>query len=343
MRAFFELHIEQGGTLDRAGVPIGIVEGIVAIHRYDVDVTGFANHAGTTPMDERQDALQAASMLVLAVRDYVAKNGFRSVILGLSGGIACYKSAELVRELTKAGATVQVVMTEAAEHFITAVTMQALSGRAVVTSQWDAREPNNMAHINLTREADAVLVAPASADLIAQLAHGAASELLPLLCLARPIERCPLLVAPAMNREMWAHPATQRNLQQIAADGATVFVSSHLLAEVEQICTHAAITTATTGGAHLPPAATILPSARRLRSTRLLQCGYQSTTPRCAKPSGTAPRTPGKSPPSPPTTDPYRSPSSPGSCARACGCGARRSTSITAKACAATCVRSPRR
>jgi phosphopantothenoylcysteine decarboxylase/phosphopantothenate--cysteine ligase len=146
----------------------------------------------------------------------------RHIVLGLSGGIACYKAAELLRLLVKAGATVQVVMTAAAEQFITPVTLQALSNRSVVTSQWDAREPNNMAHINLTREADAVLVAPASADLIAQLAHGAASELLPLLCLARPIERCPLLVAPAMNREMWAHPATQRNLRQIAADGATV-------------------------------------------------------------------------------------------------------------------------
>jgi phosphopantothenoylcysteine decarboxylase/phosphopantothenate--cysteine ligase len=146
----------------------------------------------------------------------------RHIVLGLSGGIACYKSAELVRELVKAGATVQVVMTEAAEQFITAVTMQALSNRPVVTSQWDAREPNSMAHINLTRAADAVLIAPASADMIAKLVQGRADDLLSLLCLARPIERCPLLVAPAMNREMWAHPATQRNLLQLRADGATV-------------------------------------------------------------------------------------------------------------------------
>lgn len=144
----------------------------------------------------------------------------RHILLGLSGGIACYKSAELVRELTLAGATVQVVMTEAAEHFITAVTMQALSGRAVATSQWDAREPNNMAHINLTREADALLVAPASADFIAQLAQGRAGDLLSLACLARPRLACPLLLAPAMNREMWAHPATQRNVAQVVADGA---------------------------------------------------------------------------------------------------------------------------
>jgi phosphopantothenoylcysteine decarboxylase/phosphopantothenate--cysteine ligase len=146
----------------------------------------------------------------------------RHIILGLSGGIACYKAAELTRELVKAGATVQVVMTEAAEQFITAVTLQALSNRTVYTSQWDAREANNMAHINLTREADAVLVAPASADFVAKLLHGRADDLLSLLCLARPIERCPLLVAPAMNREMWAHPATQRNFAQLAADGTTV-------------------------------------------------------------------------------------------------------------------------
>ena len=146
----------------------------------------------------------------------------RHIVLGLTGGIACYKAAELARELVKAGATVQVVMTEAAEHFIGATTMQALSNRVVFTSQWDAREANNMAHINLTREADAVLVAPASADFIAKLAQGRADELLSLSCLARPIEKCALLLAPAMNREMWAHPATQRNVAQIKADGAMV-------------------------------------------------------------------------------------------------------------------------
>jgi phosphopantothenoylcysteine decarboxylase/phosphopantothenate--cysteine ligase len=146
----------------------------------------------------------------------------RHIVLGLSGGIACYKAATLTRELVKAGATVQVVMTEAAGHFVTATTLQALSNRTVCTSQWDAREPNAMAHINLTREADAVLVAPASADFMARLVHGRADELLSLLCLARPAERCALLVAPAMNREMWAHPATQRNVAQLRADGATV-------------------------------------------------------------------------------------------------------------------------
>ena len=146
----------------------------------------------------------------------------RHIVLGLTGGIACYKAAELTRELVKAGATVQVVMTEAAEHFIGAVTLQALSNRPVFTSQWDAREANNMAHINLTREADAILVAPASADFIAKLVQGRADELLSLACLARPLAKCALLLAPAMNREMWAHPATQRNVAQLVADGAVV-------------------------------------------------------------------------------------------------------------------------
>jgi phosphopantothenoylcysteine decarboxylase / phosphopantothenate---cysteine ligase len=144
----------------------------------------------------------------------------RHIVLGLSGGVACFKSAELARELAKAGATVQVVMTDAAQQFITPVTMQALTGRPVITSQWDVRADANMFHIDLSRQADAILVAPASADFIAQLAQGRAGELLALTCLARPRERCPLLVAPAMNREMWSHPATQRNVAQIVADGA---------------------------------------------------------------------------------------------------------------------------
>jgi phosphopantothenoylcysteine decarboxylase/phosphopantothenate--cysteine ligase len=146
----------------------------------------------------------------------------RRIVLGLSGGIACYKSAELVRLLTRHGAEVRVVMTPAAESFITAVTMQALSGHAVVTSQWDAREPNNMPHINLGRWAEAIVIAPASADVMAQLAQGRSDELLSLLCLARPRETCALLVAPAMNREMWSHPATQRNVAQLRADGTRI-------------------------------------------------------------------------------------------------------------------------
>jgi phosphopantothenoylcysteine decarboxylase/phosphopantothenate--cysteine ligase len=147
----------------------------------------------------------------------------KHIVLGLTGGIACYKAAEFCRALIKEGATVQVVMTEAATQFITAVTMQALSNRSVYASQWDAREPNNMAHINLSREADAIVIAPCSADFVAKLLHGRADDLLSLMCLARPLESTPLLVAPAMNREMWAHPATQRNMAQLRADGATVF------------------------------------------------------------------------------------------------------------------------
>ena len=150
----------------------------------------------------------------------------KHIVLGLSGGIACYKAAELCRALVKQGATVQVVMTEAAEHFITATTLQALSGRPVFTSQWDGRSAagtdNAMPHINLSREADAIVVAPASADFMAKLLHGRADDLLSLMCLARPLQSVPLILAPAMNREMWAHPATQRNVAQLKADGAHV-------------------------------------------------------------------------------------------------------------------------
>lgn len=146
----------------------------------------------------------------------------KHIVLGLTGGIACYKAAELCRALVKVGATVQVVMTAAAEQFITPVTMQALSGRPVYSSQWDQRQSNNMAHINLSREADAILIAPASADFLSKLLHGGADELLSLMCLARPVERVPLIAAPAMNREMWAHPATQRNLAQLRADGTVI-------------------------------------------------------------------------------------------------------------------------
>ena len=146
----------------------------------------------------------------------------KHIVLGLSGGIACYKAAELCRALVKEGATVQVVMTEAAAQFVTPVTMQALSNSPVYVSQWDPREPNNMAHINLTRHAHVILVAPASADFMAKLLHGRADDLLSLMCLARPLETVPLLLAPAMNKEMWAHPATQRNMAQLRQDGATV-------------------------------------------------------------------------------------------------------------------------
>ncbi|MEI6837555.1 MAG: bifunctional phosphopantothenoylcysteine decarboxylase/phosphopantothenate--cysteine ligase CoaBC [Alcaligenaceae bacterium] len=143
----------------------------------------------------------------------------KRIVLGLSGGIACYKSAELVRRLVEQGATVDVIMTDAATHFITAVTMQALSGRPVFSDAWDPRIPNNMAHIDLSRDADAIIVAPASADFMAKLVQGRADDLLSTLCLARA---CPLLVAPAMNREMWSAAPTQRNVAQLKQDGVKV-------------------------------------------------------------------------------------------------------------------------
>lgn len=145
----------------------------------------------------------------------------KKIVLGLTGGIACYKAAELTRALVKAGASVQVVMTDAATHFITPVTMQALSGRPVVTDQWDARIANNMPHIDLTRDADAIVIAPCSADFIFKLAHGACDDLLSTLCVARPMT-LPLMVAPAMNVEMWQNPATQRNVAQLKSDRIAV-------------------------------------------------------------------------------------------------------------------------
>jgi phosphopantothenoylcysteine decarboxylase/phosphopantothenate--cysteine ligase len=145
----------------------------------------------------------------------------KKIVLGLTGGIACYKAAEFARALVKAGASVQVVMTEAARHFITPVTMQALSGHTVYTDQWDSRIANNMAHIDLTRNADAIIIAPCSADFMRKLVHGAADDLLSTLCLARPHD-VPLLVAPAMNVEMWDKPATQRNVAQLKSDGITL-------------------------------------------------------------------------------------------------------------------------
>ncbi len=144
----------------------------------------------------------------------------RHFIVGVTGGIAAYKTAELVRLLIKNGATVDVVMTEAATHFVGAATFQALTGRPVWQDLWDTRIPNGMAHIDLSRQADAILIAPASADTLARLAHGHANDLLSTLCLART---CPLIVAPAMNKQMWENPATQRNLAQLVADGVHLF------------------------------------------------------------------------------------------------------------------------
>ena len=143
----------------------------------------------------------------------------RNIVLGVTGGIAAYKAAELVRLLVKEGASVQVAMTEAATNFVTPVTFQALSGKAVFTDQWDSRVANNMAHIDLSRAADALLVAPGSADFLAKLANGLADDLLTTLILARD---CPLLVAPAMNRQMWDNPATRRNVASLRSDGVVI-------------------------------------------------------------------------------------------------------------------------
>jgi len=141
------------------------------------------------------------------------------IILGVTGGIAAYKAAELCRLLVKAGAGVRVVMTAAAQQFVTPLTFQALSGQPVLTSLWDAASGDGMEHIHLSRAADLLLVAPASADFLAKLVQGRADDLLSTLCLART---CPLAVAPAMNREMWAAAPTQRNLQQLHADGVHI-------------------------------------------------------------------------------------------------------------------------
>jgi phosphopantothenoylcysteine decarboxylase/phosphopantothenate--cysteine ligase len=142
-------------------------------------------------------------------------NGKR-IVLGVTGGIAAYKAAELLRLLVKQGAEVQVAMTDGATRFVTPMTFQALSGKPVFVDQWDARMPNAMAHIDLSRQADLILVAPASADFMARVANGMADDLLATMVLARD---CPLLLAPAMNRQMWENPATQRNVERLAGDG----------------------------------------------------------------------------------------------------------------------------
>jgi phosphopantothenoylcysteine decarboxylase/phosphopantothenate--cysteine ligase len=149
----------------------------------------------------------------------VPDTSHKKILLGITGGIAAYKSAELVRVLVQQDIDVQVVMTEAACGFITPATLQALSGQPVYTDMWDARVPNTMGHIELSRGKDAIVVAPATADFIAKLAHGLADDLLSTACLAC---ECPLLIAPAMNRQMWDNPATRRNVAQLIADGVVV-------------------------------------------------------------------------------------------------------------------------
>jgi phosphopantothenoylcysteine decarboxylase/phosphopantothenate--cysteine ligase len=143
----------------------------------------------------------------------------KKILLGITGGIAAYKAAELTRHLVKAGADVRVAMTEAATRFVGTATMQALSGQPVWSDLWDARVNDAMGHIELSRDRDLILVAPASADFMAKLAHGLADDLLSTLCIAR---RCPLMVAPAMNVEMWQNAATQRNAETLRADGVQI-------------------------------------------------------------------------------------------------------------------------
>ena len=164
-----------------------------------------------------------------ALRIETVSLAHKKIILGVTGGIAAYKAAELCRLLVKAGAEVRVVMTAAAQQFVTPLTFQALSGKPVLTSLWDAASGDGMEHIHLSRDADLLLAAPASADFLAKLVHGRADDLLSTLCLART---CKLAVAPAMNHEMWAAAPTQRNLEQLRVDGV------HLLgpAAGEQAC-----------------------------------------------------------------------------------------------------------
>ncbi len=143
----------------------------------------------------------------------------KRILLGITGGIAAYKAAALVRLLVRAGADVRVAMTEAATRFVTPVTFQALSNQPVWSDLWDQRVPDAMGHIELSRDRELIVVAPASADFMAKVAHGLADDLLATLCVAR---RCPLMLAPAMNVEMWENAATQRNLAALRNDGVLI-------------------------------------------------------------------------------------------------------------------------
>lgn len=146
----------------------------------------------------------------------------KRILLGVTGGVAAYKAAELVRLLVKANAEVEVVLSAAGARFVGSATFQALSGNPVWQDLWDERVPDSMAHIELGRRADAIVVAPASADFLAKLACGLADDLLSTLCLARPAGETALLVAPAMNREMWDKPATRRNVARLREDGVVL-------------------------------------------------------------------------------------------------------------------------
>ena len=153
----------------------------------------------------------------------------KHIILGITGGIAVYKSAELVRLLKKQGVRVSVIMTDGAKEFVTPLTFATLSGEPVYDSLWFNRAgaDSNIAHINLSREADAMLIAPCTANVMAKIAHGLSDDLLSNLVLARDRDACPLAIAPAMNVQMWDNPATQRNLTHIMQDGIHVFGPAH--------------------------------------------------------------------------------------------------------------------
>lgn len=152
----------------------------------------------------------------------------KKILLGITGGIAAYKTPELVRAFIKEGASVQVVMTQSATQFVTPTTLQAVSGLPVYVSQWDNRISNGMPHIELSRDADLILIAPASADFMAKHSLGLADDLLSTLCLARGhevagmVKDCPLMMVPAMNRQMWEHAATQRSVERLKKDGVTL-------------------------------------------------------------------------------------------------------------------------
>ena len=170
-------------------------------------------------LPQRQVVMTAEEFITRGIQQPDKRMDLKRIVLGVTGGVAAYKAAELARLLVKENIDVQVVLSEAARHFVGAATFQAITGHPVFSDLWDERVDNGMAHIDLSRGADAILVAPASADFLAKLVQGAASDLLSTMCLARD---CPLLVAPAMNRQMWEASATQRNIAQLTADGVTI-------------------------------------------------------------------------------------------------------------------------
>jgi phosphopantothenoylcysteine decarboxylase/phosphopantothenate--cysteine ligase len=146
----------------------------------------------------------------------------RRIIIGLSGGIACYKVANVVSALAQGGAEVTVAMTEAATHFVAPLTFQSLSGRPVYTNSWEHIESQDPQHISLARAADLMLIAPCSMDMLAKLATGRTDDVVSLIASAIDLKKTPVLLAPSMNAVMWNQPSTQRNLQQLEQDGFAI-------------------------------------------------------------------------------------------------------------------------